>query len=70
MKTGITIGLALFLAAVAIGVVQLWFSPWSPELFLKLELTAGAGLLVVVVFCFVTREYQEHKANRRGDRLD
>ena len=70
MKTGITIGSALFVAAVVIGVVQLWFTPWRPDVFLKLELTVGAAFLIDIVICLVIKEYTEDKANRGGDHLD
>jgi phosphotransferase system glucose/maltose/N-acetylglucosamine-specific IIC component len=70
MKTGISIGSVLFVVAVLIGVVQLWFTPWRPDIFLKLELTVGAAFLIVVVICFVIKEFNEDKANRDGDHLD
>lgn len=70
MKTGIFIGSFLFVAAVLIGVAQLWFTPWAPEIFLKLELTVAAAFLIVIVICFVIKEYSEDKTNRDGDHLD
>jgi len=70
MKTGIFLGSVLFVAAVVIGVVQLWFAPWSPDIFLKLELTVGAAFLIDVVICFVIREYHDDRSNRGGGRLD
>jgi hypothetical protein len=70
MKTGIFIGSVLFVAAVVIGVVQLWFTPWRPDIFLKLELTVGAAFIIDIVICLVIREYTEDKANRGGDHLN
>lgn len=70
MKTGIFIGIVLFVAAVVIGVVQLWFTPWNSDIFLKLELTIGAALLIDIAICFVIREQNEDKANRGGGRLN
>jgi len=70
MKTGISIGLFLFVTAVLVGVAQLWFTPWRPDIFVKLELTVGAGFLIVVAICFVIRERNEEKANQSGGRLD
>jgi hypothetical protein len=70
MRPGIFIGIALFVVAVVIAVVQLWFRPWSPELFLKLELTVAAAFLIDIAICFVIREHNEDKANRSGGRLD
>ena len=70
MKTGLSIGTVLFVAAVLIGVVQLWFTPWSRDIFLKLELTVGAAFLIDVAICFVIKEYNADRANRGGGRLD
>jgi len=70
MKIGLFIGSTLFVAAVLLGVVQLWFTPWSPDIFLKLELTVGAAFLIDIVVCLVIREYSEDKANRSGDHLN
>ena len=70
MKTGISIGAVLFVASVVIGIVQLWFTPWSRDIFLKFELTVGAAFLINVVICFVIKEYKADRANRGGGRLD
>ena len=70
MKTGIFIGTVIFVASVVIGVVQLWFTPWNSDTFLKLELTAGAAFLIDIAVCFVIREHNEDRANRGGGRLD
>jgi uncharacterized membrane protein YcjF (UPF0283 family) len=70
MKTGIFVGSVLFVAAVVIGVVQLWSALWSPDIFLKLELTVGAAFLIDVVICFVIKECNDDKSNRGGGRLD
>lgn len=60
----------MFVAAVLIGVIQLWFMLWRPDVFLKLELTVGAAFLIDVVICFVIKEYNDDRANRGGGRLD
>jgi len=60
----------LFVLSVFLGIIQLWFVPWSPELFLKLEITVAALLLVVLVIWFAKRETREDKANRSGEHLD
>jgi protein-S-isoprenylcysteine O-methyltransferase Ste14 len=70
MKTGIFLGAGLFVAAVLLGVVQLWFPVLTSNTFIKIELTLGAAFLVVVIICIVFREYNEDKANRKGHRLD
>ncbi len=70
MKFGILLGAAFFVLGVMLALVQLWFAPWSAELFVKLEMTIGALCLVVVVVWFVFTEYKETKINRSGDHLD
>ena len=70
MKIGIALATALFVLGIVLGLIQLWFAPWSPALFLKLEMTVGALLIAILVVGFVVREYKEDKANRSGDRLD
>jgi Na+-translocating ferredoxin:NAD+ oxidoreductase RnfE subunit len=70
MKIGISIGTGLFIIGVLLGIIQLWFQPWSFQLFLKLEMTIGALLLIVCVVWFVAKEYLQDKTNRSGDSLD
>ncbi len=70
MKTSTTLGVALFVAGMIVALLQLWFIPWAPETFIKIELTLGAILLVVLVVGFVLREYREDSETRSGRRLD
>lgn len=70
MKNSIILGTVLFVVAIITGLIQLWFTPWNPELFLKLELTIGALFLIVLVIWFIAKEYKEDKSNRSGDRLE
>jgi len=41
-----------------------------PGHFLKVEMTIGGLLAIVVVLWFAVREHKEDKATRSGDRLD
>src|SRR5271166_6637199 len=41
MNWTVPTGFALFLIDAAIGLAQLWFRPWDPEMFLKLIITVG-----------------------------
>ena len=70
MKTGISLGTGLFVLGVLLGVIQLWLQPWSVQLFVKLEMTIGALILIVCVVWFVAKEYKESKSNQSGDHLD
>jgi hypothetical protein len=70
MKLALAAGTILFVIGVLIGMAQLWASPWSADTFLKIEMTIGGLLGIVVVLWFVVKEYQEDKATRSGSRLD
>lgn len=70
MRTSLRICTALFVTGVILGVIELWFAPWTPDVFIKLELTLGAALVIVYVIDFVRREQREHEQTRNGDKLD
>lgn len=70
MRASLTVGMLLFIGAIVIGVLQLWFNLWSVELFTKIELTLGALACILIVVWFVVKEYREDKANRSGNHLD
>ena len=67
MRSGLAIGVGLFVLGVLLGLGQLWFSFWSPDVFAKLEMSIGALLLIDGVVWFAIREYRDGKAIRRGD---
>ena len=67
MKSGLAIGVGLFVLGVLLGLAQLWFSPWSPDVFIKLEMSLGGLLLIDGVVWFAVKEYRDGKATRRGD---
>lgn len=60
----------LFVLSILLGIVELWFVPWSPELFIKIEMTIAALFVIVLVIWFAQRESREDKANRSGMHLD
>ena len=67
MKLGLSICTGLFVLGVLLGLGQLWFAPWSPEVFVKLEMSVGGLLSIVGVVWFVVKEYRDDKATKRGD---
>ena len=67
MKLGLSVCAGLFVVGVLLGLGQLWFEPWSPQVFVKLEMSVGGLLLIVGVVWFVVREYRYDKATRHGD---
>jgi len=70
MNLGLAAGTILFVIGVLVGMAQLWFLPWSVETFVKIEMTLGGLLGIVVVVWYVVKEYREDKATRGGSRLD
>lgn len=70
MKNGLAIAAGLFVLAMLLGLIQLWFCPWTPEVFLKLELTLAVLLAIVLTIWFVIREYHEDRTTRSGEKLD
>jgi len=70
MSPSLLAGTILVVAGIAAALVQLWFAPWPLETFLKIEMTIGGLLAIVVVLWFAVREQREDKATRSGDRLD
>lgn len=70
MSGCVKFGTALFVLGVVLALVQMWFNPWTAELFLKMEMTLGGLFLIVVGVCFVRNEYSENKRTRSGDSLD
>ena len=70
MKAGMKLTIGLFILGIITGLIQLWFTPWLPEFFVKIELTIGALLLIVLVLCFVAKEHHDNKITRSGEHLD
>ena len=70
MNAGMKLTIGLFILGIVTGLVQLWFTPWQPEFFVKTELTIGALLLIVLVLCFVAKEHHDNKVTRSGEHLD
>ncbi|MBU1360147.1 MAG: hypothetical protein KKC79_00710 [Gammaproteobacteria bacterium] len=69
MKLMLYTGLALVLAAIAAALLQLWATPWTPELFFKLEVTIGGIVAAIVAVWFVCREDSEFR-DQAKTRLD
>ena len=67
MKIGLSISAGLFVLGVLLGLCQLWFAPWSPAVFIKLEMSVGGLLLIAGTAWFVIKEYRTSKRMRRGD---
>lgn len=70
MKATLAGSLALFIAAVLLALVQLWFTPWSAEVFIKLEITVAGLWLIVMALWFARKEYREFRRQQTNVQLD
>ena len=70
MKFTLIGGVCLFIAAVVVGLAQLWLNAWSPEVFVKIEITMGALLAVLITVWFMRKEYKDYKRQESGSALD
>jgi hypothetical protein len=67
MKSALVVAVGLFILGVLLGLAQLWFTPWSVDVFFKLEMSVGGVLLIVGGVWFAVKESRSSKALRRGD---
>ena len=70
MKAALILGLLLFAAIVLLAIAQLWMSPLSAWLFVRLEITLGALWAIAVAAWYVIRESRAYKDLRSSNRLD
>jgi hypothetical protein len=70
MKAALISGAALFIIAIVFALLQLWFSVWSAEVFIKLEITLGALFLIAVALWFTRKEYKDFNRQKSDVRLD
>jgi hypothetical protein len=63
------LGFALFLAAAAVGLAQLWLGLFSPEAFVKLMITIGVLLAIDVAWSLLLRERRDTAKVRDKNRL-
>ena len=70
MKTSSAICFLLFLAGVVVFLVQLWFQPWSADLFVKILITDGVLFIVAFVVNFLIRENKQSEKINNGSGLD
>ena len=60
---------ALFLVGTAIGLAQLWLGIWTPDTFIKIMITIGVLLAVVIAWNLVVRERRDNAKTRDKSRL-
>jgi hypothetical protein len=67
MKPMTIIGFLLFLASIAVFLLQMWFGIWGAEMFSKIIITIGAVFVICVVLAFLIKENKEtDKINHGG----
>lgn len=70
MKTGVISGLAVLVGWALLAIVQLWWQPFTAELFFKLSVTAAIALGVILVITLAVREYLSEQRLKSKDYLD
>jgi len=70
MKSSILLAGLLFVLSLILAIIQVWFTPWTAEIFVKIELTVGALLVIDVVLLYVIKEYKAYKSISQADQLD
>jgi hypothetical protein len=70
MSPAVLIGFVVFLVGAALFLAQLWLQPWAPETFLKLIVTDGVALAIVIIGGFALRERRESERLRNRQDLD
>ena len=59
-----------FVAGVAVALAQLWLGVFTPEVFVKLEITLGSFFVVLVVVWFMRKEYRDYRRQQNHTGLD
>ena len=70
MNWTIPTAFGLFLVGAAAVLTQLWLQPWSPDTFVRVMITLGILLAVVVAWHLVVRERRDTAETRKLDKLD
>lgn len=70
MKIGVICCITLLLGWTLLALLQLWFAPLSPELFIKLSITLGVLLVVGVIVLLAIREYLADKRMKDDGFID
>lgn len=70
MKYGSIICTFLFILAVLLTLLQLWFTIMDPELFVKTLITIGAFFVIALVVTLVFKEYLSEKEMKKKGYID
>jgi hypothetical protein len=70
MKYGVISGLAVGLGWAVLALVQLWLAPLTPEIFIKISVTAGVVLAAIVLVTLAVSEYLSEKKLKQDGFID
>ncbi|MEM7469206.1 MAG: hypothetical protein AAF387_20305 [Pseudomonadota bacterium] len=70
MKLGSIICLVLFVAAAGLFLVQMWFSPMSAEVFVKILISLVVLFVVALGIALVKKEYVDEKEMKDSGYID
>ena len=70
MKTAGLISIFLIGAGVLLVLLQLWFTPFDPALFMKMLITLGIFLFLTVAVALIRREYIAEDELKKDKFLD
>lgn len=70
MKYGVISALFISILWSILAILQLWFSILNTDVFVKLTVTAGILLVIIVIVTLVIREYLSDKQLKKDGFLD
>ena len=70
MKGGSIVCTVLFVLAILLSLIQMWFSPMESDLFWKLLITIGAFFIIALGITLVFKEYLSEKEMKKKGYID
>lgn len=70
MKTGLLTALGIAVAWALLAIAQIWIEPVSAQVFVKLSITAGILIAIILVVTLAVREYFTEKKMRDNGFID
>ena len=70
MRLGFIICLILFICGALLSLIQLWFTPFDSEIFLKILITIGVLFIVTLGIAIVKKEYISNKEMEKENYID
>lgn len=70
MKYGVISSLFIAVLWGVLAIIQLWLSPLSAEIFMKITITAVVLMIIIVITTLVIREYLSDKQLKKDGFID